>query len=389
MSVEQTIIESNQIFIDKVIKENESLLNQISSLKQEISQAQLNINKLQAETMKSVEPKINQLIKSQKEELEKQRISIQSQIDQEHLKYKEENEKIKLKCEQDIKDAENKKKLKIEKIKLTAVNRENELKAAIEEKIKLIPSKIEKAKKKIIDEEEIFRKEWEKIIYEKLKKEFQERSQSEQETMKNQQEQRIIDIVNQVELSAHDDAKILQNKIDKESKEHQISFNKLKQKLRDLNDELNSLIDSEQNSQNQADTEIKEMKEKISKCQCNQYREIMRKLNIEIADREEAIEEVKKVNNSRKLQKETSTESLKNQLQKEIDRNQELVRQQKIIEKEFVQTQNETQKKLNALQEQHKQQIALIGERVKQTVTKKDQVIQDLKDKLSKFGFNH
>lgn len=387
MSVEQTIIESNQEFIDKVIKENEGLINQIGTLKQQISQTQLNINKVQVETMKFIEPKINQLIKTQKEELEKQKNYFQTQINQQHAKFQEESERLKSKCEQDIKNAENKKRLKIDKIKLTASNRENELKAAIEEKLKLIPNKIQKAKQKIINEEEIFRQEWEKIIYDKLKKEFQEISQAEQESIKNQQEQRIIDIVNQVESSTHDDAKILQAKIDKESKQHQISFNKLKQKLRDLDDELESLINSEESSQNKYDIEIIEMKDKISNCQCDHYRNKIRNLNIEISNCEEELKDIQKRSNTKKIQYESESGSLKNQMQKEEDKNKELILQKQNLEKELFQVQNESQKKINELQEQHKQQIALIGERVKQTVSKKDKVIHELKEKLSKFGF--
>jgi uncharacterized protein (DUF3084 family) len=47
---------------------------------------------------------------------------------------------------------------------------------------------------------------------------------------------------------------------------------------------------------------------------------------------------------------------------------------------------DEVQKKISEMERAHKEQIAAIGERVKQTVVKKDQVIEQLRGKLAQCG---
>ncbi|OHS99445.1 hypothetical protein TRFO_08373 [Tritrichomonas foetus] len=345
------------------------------------------MNRCRVETVKSIEPKIKQLLQSQKEEIEKLKKSFQSDIDKENSKHKEEYENIRNSNNQKIKDAEIKMQMKIDKMKKTATQRENELKAAIDEKIQLIPKKIENAKKKVSGEEELFRKEWEKIITEKIQKEFSENSKKTQELLKNQQEMKIIEIVNQIESSTHDTARVLEMKIEKENKQHQITVNKLSQKMRELEDELNELI-GQVNSENSdpRNFNIEEMKDQISKCKCSSYKEQLRKLNIDIADTEEEIKETQRKNGIKNIQSKHDYENLTDKIQIEIERNKNLFQQQKALEKELNAIQEETKRKINDLEEQHKQQISVVGERVKQTVSKKDQVINQLKEKLTKFG---
>ena len=384
MSIAQTIVASNQTFIDKVLKENEDLITECANLKQEIAKIQMDINKIKAETFKTVEPKIKQLIIKNKEEFEKQEKELKPEMEKHLQQCKMENEKLKNEWKIKIDNAENIRKGKIEKMKMTASNREHELKDAISQKLSLIPLKVEKAKTKIEKEENGFRYGWEKIIMEKLYKEYQANSKNEYNNLKMNQENYLINIVNQLESKTHDDAKLIEAKIDKETQEHHILINKLNDKLNVIEKELSELK-SDEDQYLQLEKNIEELQEKIEKCRCSYYQEEIQRQNRAIIEIEENIEKQQQQYLSTENQNEYNINDINFQIKNEINKNKELIYDIQKLENELAQSRSETNNKISELEQQHKKQISLISERVKQTVFKKDQIIMQLKDRISKF----
>lgn len=383
MTAIKTIVESNQTFIDKVIQENEDILNQIADLKQQISQTKLQINKIRTETKNSVQPKIAELKKQQNEEFQAMKNSYENKISLTRNKQKEEFNQIKLNCDKEIQEAELKCQRQIKKMQLTGANREKELTEAINQKLSQIPDKFSRAKEKVAAEEKQFRQEWEKIIYEKLKKESQEQLKADQSLNQSQHEQRIIEIVSDIEQQTRDEKQILESKIIQEKQEHQILVTKLNQNIDNLNAEIENLQSSSESSQ--IDIEIKALKEKIEQCQCKQYKEQLKEINFQIAECEDEISMIQKSDSSKRLQYLNELGSYKEVLQAEISASDTYKKQKRKCQSELEQIQLNTQQKLKQMEEEHKKQISVIGERVKQTVQKKDDVIKELKEKLSKF----
>ena len=67
------IVERNQAFVEKVLQENEALLLAYEQIKQELAETKYALNNSRKETLKSMEPKIAQLLDNHKIDLTKQK----------------------------------------------------------------------------------------------------------------------------------------------------------------------------------------------------------------------------------------------------------------------------------------------------------------------------
>jgi hypothetical protein len=66
MSATRKVVESNQAFIAKITRENESMVTVLAALRSRIFETEQAIGRCRAETVTSIEPKIQKLRSDQK-----------------------------------------------------------------------------------------------------------------------------------------------------------------------------------------------------------------------------------------------------------------------------------------------------------------------------------
>lgn len=237
---------------------------------------------------------------------------------------------------------------------------------------------------KITAEEELVRTEWEKIISDKLAAEFRAKKVELQKQMKAKQEQRILEIIGELEAQAREESRDIAHQIEKERTEHQVYLRKLQRKLDEKKLELENLqADHELDG---IDEEIAELRETLRNCQCESYHRQIEEVMRKIASVEDECESVNLIAARNRREHSSELDAYKSRL-KELQVEQHSLKcELAALERQKKERQAQLEGELNALTGKHREQINAIGERVKATVNKKDSVIADLKAKLERFG---
>lgn len=379
----KTIIASNQEYIDQVIKENERLVQMCSEIKPQIEKAKTILSKTKEDVLRSIEPQIQKLLQEQKIELEKQKNELEHQIEREQIQIQSEKEKQKLINLTSLAKQEEECKLKILKMQNSAASREKELKSAIEAKLARIPAKLEDARKSAEAEEEIIRQQWEKMIIEKFKNDYESNLEQDAKSEKDKQEHKIMEVIGQLEVEARESQQKIELKIENENKQHQAFVKRMNLKILDLNEELDNL-----KSSNDCDQEIEELKKVLANCQCSTYRRSIQSINKQIESIENQIYDQKQRQNERKNSLARKNTQLMNQVQLKEEENRNLKIQLEGLNKRIEQSKENLSKAINEMEIQQKQQLAIITNRVKQTIEKKDTAIKQLQSKLESIGIS-
>lgn len=384
MSAARQIVASNQEYVDQVMRENEAMVEMAANIKAQIADTKKNIEKCRDQTMKLLEPKVQKLLADQKVELETQRANFRLKIESEKSRAELARNQHQIDLDKSIESVKEKCNQKITKMKRTIETRHADLKAAIEARLEQIPVKMAEKQQKVSDEEELIRKEWEKIISEKLAAEFHAKKVELQKQMKSIQEQRVLEIIGKLESRAREESKQMAQQIEKERTEHQVYLRKLQRKLDEKKLELEDLQgDHELDA---IDEEIAELRENQLNCQCESYRRQIDEVMRQVAAVEDECESVNLIAARNRREHSTELDSYKSRLS-ELQTVQTSLRYElAALERQKKERQAQLDSELNTLAEKHREQISAIGERVKATLSKKDSVISDLKAKLERFG---
>lgn len=384
MSATTQIVASNQEFVDKVIKENEAMVEMAASLKAQIAETRKMTEKCRTQTMKLLEPKIQKLLEDHKHELETQKANFRLKIESEKSRADLVRSQHQIELDKSIEAAKEKCAQKISKMKHTIETRSAELKAAIDSRLEQIPSKMAEKQQVIAAEEEIIRKEWEKIITDKLASEFHSKKAELQKDMKAKREQRVLEIIGELESQAREESNQMAHQIEKERSEHQIYMRKLQRKLDEKKLELSDL--QSDHSLDLIDEEIAELKDNLSNCQCDQYRTQIDNVMRQIAAVEDECESVNLLAARSRREHSSELDAYKSKLADLLSEQTSLKGELAALERQKKDQSAQLQSELDARAVKHREQINAIGERVKSTVTKKDQVIADLRAKLECLG---
>jgi hypothetical protein len=273
---------------------------------------------------------------------------------------------------------------KIAKMEDIIQGREWELRSLIQKRLSVSALKIEKEKERCRNEEEIFRKEWEKIIAGKLQAEFSAASSSIRREHRLERKQKILEVIGELEVKTRLERTDLNRRIEKEKKEHEIYLNRLRKRLADAQSDLEE-AKSELRDEF-IDNEIEELKKSLANCKCAVYREKLTEIQREITEVNSEFEKegIRTVNLEHEQKLRIS--ELKTSLAEVNEMNKVYYREVGALENELKGKKEEVAKRIRVMEENHKQQIREIGDRVKQTVKKKDEVIDELKGKIEQFG---
>jgi hypothetical protein len=276
---------------------------------------------------------------------------------------------------------------KVAKMERTINHRREELRSAIAAKLTLIPTRIEEEREQVNQDEDILRREWERVISNKLEKEFRERSSNFRQTTKAKQESEILDIIGELERETRIAKQELEERIEKEQREHRICASKLQRRFNDFSLELEALKD--ETDLDEIRKEIDNLKQSLANCECTKLRRDILEANRNMIDLEERInlEHQRQTSAERKVSQEFET--LQTQLLDGQNTKRILEGQLASLRKELDSKRDSRRAAIVDAEQKHKEQITLIGERVKQTVAKKDQVIEQLKGKIERYGRSH
>lgn len=360
------IVERNQAFVEKVIKENETLLLAYDQLKQELAETKFELNNCKKNTLKEIEPRIQKLLDDHKSEMAKQKETLTAKYEADIANLNSEFEKKRLILVQQNADTEERCHQKLLKLKERALGREKEIKDVLSKRVEEVYAKIEEAKQQAKHEEEIARTAWQKIITEKIRAEFQEKAEQDANRIKSRQEKMLMDVVDKLEADAHDEANQLKAQLEKEKQEHKIVETRLRTRIENLETTINSMKESDKNEKHFLEEKILDLNAQISKCKCESYREEIKSLNNQINDYKSQIQQL--------ILKQNSAKNVESQQMMQI----------KTENNELKSKINDLQNQIQISNDQHKSELVLIAERVKKTVELKDARIQQLIAQLEK-----
>jgi chromosome segregation ATPase len=272
---------------------------------------------------------------------------------------------------------------RIEKMERTVKNRRGELQAAVDAKLQEIAEKIREGQERVRAEETIVRKEWERMICEKVQKELGRKRSESIQTGKVRQENGVLQVVGRLERENREELGSIGQRIEKENREHAVCVARLKRRLDEVAREVCELRGEAQDER--LDREIEELRAAVERCRCQENEQELRTVGHQRAIIEDELVRIRMERNA--VEKPPpELEGVKTRVA-----NAELERER--LRSEIVELENEirsrksrTNVEVAELEQSHKEQIAAIGERVKQTVAKKDQVIEQLKTKLRECG---
>jgi hypothetical protein len=268
-------------------------------------------------------------------------------------------------------------------MELTVRTRRGELQAAIDAKVRGVSKKLREGRERLLAEEAVVREEWERIISGKLQKEFPKKRSVSSKNSKIRREERILEVIGQLERATREESGSLSHTIEKEKKEHAIYVARLRRRRDEVALELGDLRERAQAED--LDREIGELRAALEKCRCREYREELWAL---ARQRAAAEDELGRIRHHQKgtITKSSEWEAVRAPIAKAEAERVTMKARLSALANQMRARKAEADDAAAEMERRHKEQIAAIGERVKQTVAMKNQVIEQLKGKLRECG---
>lgn len=382
VNMSKVIVEKNQAFIDKVLHDNEQLLLKYEALKQELNETKYALQNSRVETIKSMEPRIKELIDEHKSEIEKQKNILTTRFEFEKAQIQAAAEMEKRELIQKNLDLEELSHQKLLRLKEKALNREKEIKEAFGIKIKEMAQLVEDAKKQAKREEEVARTEWQKLITEKIRNEFIEKAEMDAKYTQQKQEKMLMDIVGKLEADAHEENISLKHQLTKEEKEHRMVEQRLRQKIEELEKQINDMKESIEFDKNKYEHEMESLKIKLSSCNCDKYRSNIEELRNQNIEYLKTIEELKVSLNMCQKDKEFFMKQYED-IKEENAKNYNIYKEENEDLKLKI---SELETNLKMQEQKRKSEVAMIAEKVKRTIELKDQRIEQLVNQIKQLN---
>lgn len=376
----KAIVEKNQAFLDKVIRENKKLILTCAQLKQELSELNTTYSNCQKETLQSLEPKIQKLLEQHKINMEKQKKELQEQLS--INPYLEQNEKIKKEAEERIKIIQESCKLTLDEIKKKAIENESKLKNDFNQKVSKIPQQIQNESQKLKEKLQNERSSWQESRTEQIRSKLRKRNEEIIKISKEKQESIYNDMMSKLKKDAQDENQELIVQYEQNFKDHR----KIEKDLTSEIEEKNRKITEIYQTRKEREEEISRLRSKVSQCQCEKLKLQIESFESKLSSLNIKLEDEKK----KQFLDDDNTDQEINQLKTKIESIQSDNRsiELKIADlKATIQSEKiSSQQKIDNLSQKQKSELSLVAERVKQTVAKKDEIIQNLMKSLNEIG---
>ncbi|KAK8854308.1 hypothetical protein M9Y10_016868 [Tritrichomonas musculus] len=376
----KAIVEKNQAFLDKVIRENKKLILTCAQLKQELSELNTTFSNCKKETMHSLEPKIQKLLEQHKVNMEKQKKELQDQIF--NNPYAEENERIQNETEKKLKIIHESCKLSLEEIKKKAIENEKKLKESFNQRISKVPQQIQEESQKLKEKLQSERSSWQESRTEKLRFEFKKKNDEIIKISKEKQESMYNDMMSKLKQDAKNENQELIDQYERNIKDHRKTEKDLTLEIEEKNRKITEIYQMRK----ERERELSEIREKVNKCQCEKLKAQIESFKIKLSNLNEKLKEEKQKQFLNDNEVEQEKTDLKMKLESIQSNNQMLEFKISDLKTKIQSEKMSSQQKIEELTLKHKNELALVAERVKQTVAKKDEIIQNLMANLNEIG---
>jgi hypothetical protein len=370
----------NQAFLDKVVRENERLILLIGTLRNRLTVSKKALTNSRAEALRTLEPQVQQLLADHCENLQRQSRDYESKLNPGALQ-------VELHVMEAESNAETSRVMSdcrstLHRMKAEALAKEQEMKRDLSRKLGEVPQLVltecQLFKETLQKEREI----WQENRGMELRKAFQEKIQEKKERSERKQLQVLKEMENELNEEARGQNKPLRDDLSRIEAANRHSEKELQAQILQIEQECLSTRD-------QIDAKLRELrllKNKAGKCQCDKlekeveeararldmikisltYRQDAHKAEQlgfleEEAEMKRAIESVKVTNADLRL----GVERLKQELEIEV---------------------NGAERRISEIEEGHKRELEMISARIRQTIAKKEEMIQQLMARLKTLG---
>lgn len=376
----KAIVEKNQAFLDKVIRENKKLILTCAELKQELSELKFTFSKCKKDTLQSLEPKIQKLLEQHKINMENQKKELQEKISTNP--YVEENEKIQKETEEKLKIIHESCKLTLEEIKKKAIENETKLKNDFNQKISKVPQQIQIESQKLKEKLQIERSSWQESRIEQIRSKLSKKNDEIIKISQEKQESIYNDMMSKLKRDAQNENQELIIKFEKNFKDHRKIEKDLSSEIEEKNRKINEIY---QNRKKKEEL-LSELKNKAKQCQCEKLKAQIESFESKLSNLNKKLEDEKQkqISDDNKIEQEIS--ALTSKLDSVQSDNRMLDMKISDIKSKIQSEKISSQQKIEELSSKQKNELAIVAERVKQTISKKDEIIQNLMIRLSEIG---
>lgn len=372
----------NQDLLEKITQENEALVSVCRALKNELAEAQEALARCKSETLKSMEPKIQKILDDHKQSLHSQASSLQQELDSitaaadaKLAKLTSEHEAAKESLEKECKAT-------LQRMKDTALASERKMKDDLSARLSKVPREIEESRRAARERLQSDRSQWQEQRGRELREEFEQRHQVELQRLRDKQARIVHELEEKLRVEASNENADLKNRLMKDESIHRDAETAIKQAV----DEVESEIQRIRRHRSELVQEQQRLREKMSGCRCD-------KLRLQLQEQQMKREEVARNVETQKQklhEMENAREGGATGLAAEITKMEEALRMMRAevdqARAESVARRELREARVRELEVKHQKEMEVVGVKVRQTVEKKDQIIQQLMDRLQAFG---
>lgn len=368
------VLQRNQAFLDKVISENEKLVQVYNTMNQDLAEINEQIAQCKAVTLKQVEPRIQKLLDTHKINLDKQKALYESEIKQLRVNLPSTFEIMKQETQLKIESMKEDCKSKLKTLKASILAKEKSLKEDLAAKISQVPALMEQEKEKRRKELADIRSQWQQSRVEILREEYQTKVKHDAKRAKHRQDKLLNEVVSKLQIDAHAGTRELESKLIQLQQDHRKVEQDLQSQVSSLESEIKQIRQHKLLKAN----ELEDLRDKADHCQC-------RSLRIQVETSKNRLQELEVELQQQNYFKDDSEKQLNDKNTKFNMNLEQIEEQNEKLRKQVEQSQQElnkldelSKKQIEELEKKQKNDLALLSNRVKQTIEKKDALIQQL-----------
>jgi hypothetical protein len=372
----------NQAFLDKVIKENERLVLVCATMKQKLSEAQDALSRCKAETLREMEPKLQKLLDDHQINMKNQAFQLEQDLRDASSPFHSDCERMKVENDKQILQIESECRVRLQSMKSAALAEEERMKTDLAQKLASLPAETERLKslrKAQLDTERIA---WQEFRASELRQHLESRYQGEIKRSTEKRNKLLSEVREKLTAEAREENHALADEFTRNKKSHSVIEQELLSAIRSRESEIKEIRTVGSDMRLERD----KLATQLRNCEC-------RKLRLQLDERTQALMDLQTQLDCEKATRIGSEADiavrragLLSEIEK-IDRENAALRSEiDRVRKEGASHEIQFKDELEHMEERHRRELEMIGARVRQTVEKKDAVIQQLMDRLESIG---
>jgi hypothetical protein len=376
------VLARNQDFLDRVIKENGRLVVLSETMKKNLADARAALSRTRADSLRALEPKLQQLLDGHKAELRSQSLEFERQLQDVSRPFAVEFELMRSDADAQIRQIETDCKAQLRRMKANALDEEKEMKDGLAAQLANAPSQIESCKAALVSTIQGERSIWQERRGLELRKEFETKYGADLRRLSEKQERLFSEVTSKLQVDAHEENRSL---IEEETR-NEVKHRKIEREVQSQISVAEEEIEEHRSQIERKKGEKQKLSERLGRCECQkltqqleQQRQQLFRLKTELEGQRE--KEAKEAKN-----KAAQEAELRASLQ-EIERdNLRLTGELDELKGSLERGRTAGQTQIEEADQRHRKELEVVGVRVRQTIERKDALIEQLMSGLDSLG---